>query len=136
MATARFLSRLLTWPVLLAMVFTLSTSVVLTGCGGQKEVGKEQEKPKLEMESLQVDQVSHIDIKIPDGQYLIVKVMMRNLELESRVLNPSDFTLRTITDKKAEQYSQPVEHLISNNFGKEFGPDKKEKLMDITSIQA
>ena len=45
-----------------------------------------------------------------------------------------DFTVRNITDLEEERYSLPVEKRMSTDFGKEFGNDKKTKILARQSL--
>lgn len=110
--------------------------VSFTGCGGgESSTSKEEGKKEslLKMSVVEVDQLSSLESKVPDGQYLVARVTMKNNSNETIVLDPTSFSLQNITDNEKDQYSQPAEKGLTNVFGKAYGVELKDKLMDYDS---
>jgi hypothetical protein len=109
----------------------VSVLVAFTGCGpGTSSQQEAKKEPPFLMSVEQVDQVSALDEKVADGQYLLAKVAFHNNSNNSIVLQPGDFILENITENEKERYSQPAEKGMSNAFGKVYGKAMKSKLMD------
>ena len=70
---------------------------------------------------------------MPDGQYLVARVSLKNPGNATIVLEPADFILENITKNEQERYSQPAEKGLASVFGRVYGRDLRERLMDNTS---
>jgi len=107
--------------------------VTLSGCtGGGTDTQQEAKKEApLTMAVQQVDQVSKLEDRVPDGQYLVTKLSLKNNTNTNIPLAPDDFSLQNITNSEKDRYSQPAEKGMSIAFGAVYGPDKKSKLMDL-----
>ncbi len=108
----------------------LSGAVVLSGCGGSSAQKEAKKEAPLTMSVLQLDQLSKLDEKVPDGQYLVARVALKNNTNATIVIQPTDFALQNITKNEKEQYSQPAEKGMTNAFGKAYGADLKDKVLD------
>jgi hypothetical protein len=119
--------------LLTAGLFGLLLTASLSGCtGSSTNAPAEKKEATLEMKVLQVDQLSKLGDKVPDGQYLVAKVAMKNMSNESIQANPTDFALENITENEAERYSQPAEKMMTVAFSREYGEALKDKLIDFT----
>lgn len=115
------------------LAFSLSACSALPG---GKAPSASVETPFLSLEVSQVDQRVRLGDKTPDGQYLVTKVTIKNLSNQSRVLNPPDFLLQNQTENEKDRYSQPAEKFLGFAFAREYGAEAKNKLVDITPINA
>lgn len=113
--------------------FMIFGAASMTGCGQPAEEAAEEKQAPLKMEIVQVDQLSRLADKYPDGQYLVAKAVIQNLSNQTIVVNPEDFALENITDKEEERYSQPVERMVTQPFIQEYGAAKQDKIVDIGS---
>ena len=121
------------------------TSVLLLGIGGifisactmpSASTKDDQKKPTLSIETLQVDQRAKLGNKIPDGQYLVTKVLMKNLSNDSLNLDPNGFQLQNITDNEKDRYSQPSEKSLSFAFVTDYSSSLRDKLVDTAPVKA
>lgn len=120
---------------LLALLMPLGI-MTLSACSGSSEEDQKPKAPVMSMETVQVDQVSKLGNKIPDGQYLVTRVAFKNLDTKSRVLDPSDFALQNETEDEKLRYSQPCERLLSNAFMTDYGQENRDKLIDMAPVNA
>ncbi len=106
---------------------------LLSGCGGGGETTQKEEKKvaPMKMEVLQVDQLSSLGDKTPDGQYLVAKVTMKNMSNKTIDMDFPNFKLENITDKEEERYSQPAERQMGRYFKQTYGPELLDKLFDV-----
>jgi hypothetical protein len=109
-----------------------SSVVAFSGCAGGGSSAEKEEKKQdpLTMSVVQLDQLSRMDEKTADGQYLVARVSLKNNTNATIVLLPDDFSLQNITKNETERYSQPVEKGMSNAFGKVYGEALGTKVMD------
>lgn len=115
--------------------FLVSGLVAFSGCGGGTNTQQEAKKePSMTINVEQIDQVSSLDDKVPDGQYLVAKVALKNNTNASIVLDPSGFALENITENEKERYSQPIEKGMTNAFGKVYGDELKSKMLDFDMV--
>lgn len=73
--------------------------VLMTGCAGKKTENAEKKETAFTMQVLEVNQLSALGTKTPDGQYLVVKTRLKNPGNKSLTLAPTEFVLQNITDK-------------------------------------
>lgn len=111
-----------------------SSGILLGGCMGSKSKVVEKKEPKIQMEVVQVDQLSALGDKEPDGQFLVARAHLKNLANKSILMQPGDFKLENITEDEKERYSQPAEKNIARQFTDTYGKDLKDKLVDIRAI--
>src|SRR4051794_23553596 len=101
--------------ILSSLGLMLPGVVMLSGCGGPEASQQEVKKdPPVVMSVLQVDQLSRLDDKVPEGQYLVARVSMKNTTNATIVLDPNDFSLQNITENEKDRYSQPEEKGLTN----------------------
>jgi len=111
--------------------FLVAGMAVFTGCGGGSAPQEEAKKePPMIMSVEQIDQVTTLDDKVADGQYLVAKVALRNNTNNTLALEPSNFVLQNITDNEKERYSQPAERGMTSPIGKTYGAELKSKVID------
>lgn len=128
MFSSRFSARLIATSC--AGLLLMGTVSLLAGCGGGASQETKKEEAPVKMAISQIDQVLHIGDKIADGQYWVIRGSMENTSTKSLVLQPTEFFLQNITDKPEEQFSQPAEKFMTQEFQKDFGKHLKDKLMD------
>lgn len=109
-------------------------SGLMSGCMGGKKAETDKKAPTMHMEVVQVDQLSSMGDKEPDGQFLVTKVTMKNLANTSFVMQPTDFKLENITEDEKERYSQPSERNMSKPFTDTYGKELTDKLVDISPV--
>jgi hypothetical protein len=109
--------------------------VSFTGCKGGGDSSQDEQKKvaPLTMSVAQIDQVSKLGEKVPDGQYVVARVSLKNNSNATIVLEPANFALQNITKNDAERYSQPVEAGLTNEFAKDYGEALKSKVIDYES---
>jgi hypothetical protein len=106
----------------------------LNGCVDDKKKSKLPPGRQLLLEIPRVYQFSKLGIQQSDGQYVILNIILTNQTNETMEIRVRDFTVRNITDLEEERYSLPVEKRMSTDFGKEFGNDKKTKILERQSL--
>lgn len=107
----------------------------VSGCSATTNQTQAQQKDEtLKMEIVQVDQLSRLGNKTPDGQFIVAKASIKNLSNQTTTMNPPDFMLENITDNEAERYSQPAEKFLGFAFTKSYGEENKDKLVDVTPM--
>ncbi|WP_373532377.1 hypothetical protein [Vampirovibrio sp.] len=121
--------------VLSCFGFLAFNSFIFTGCANQNKASQEETKEDVvSLQVMQLDQWSKLDDKIPDGQYLVAKVQVKNLSNKTLVMPPADFALQNITDDEKDRYSQPVERYMTLPFANTYGTLLRDKLIDTTDI--
>lgn len=121
----------------MALLLLVAFGFLLSACAMPSATSKdEQQKPKLSMEIKQVDQRLQLGDKTSDGQYLITKVLFKNLSNESLNLEPNAFQLQNITDNEKDRYSQPSEKGFSYAFTKTYSEQLRDKLVDTAPVKA
>lgn len=109
----------------------LGGSMAMSGClPGKKSEKADQKESTVKMEVRQLDQLSQMGNKIPDGQYLVARVSLKNTGNKSLNISARDFKLQNITEDEKERYSQPMEQGMSRAFMDTFGKALKDKLLD------
>jgi hypothetical protein len=110
-------------------------SLSLSACNSTSSTDQAAKKDSgLKMEVTQVDEVSKLGNKVPDGQYMIAKVSILNPTNQDMRLLPTDFALENITKNESERYSQAAESGLSFAFVQEYGPDSRDKLVDMAPM--
>jgi hypothetical protein len=84
----------------------------------------------VQMQVVQLDQLTKLGKKTADGQYLVAKMMIKNVSNQPVSLDPSSFALEFIADKEKDRYTQAAEKGIGHDFSAAYGRETKEKLMD------
>ncbi len=105
--------------------------LAFSGCFPSSKNQAEQKEQLFKMEVVQVDQALRIADKLADGQFLVVKIVMKNLSNKTLVVEPADFTLENITDDEKERYSQPPERAMVSHLVKAYGKAHKDRFMDL-----
>jgi hypothetical protein len=119
--------------VLALSCFGLLLTGALSGCGGGSSQQEEKKIELLKMDVSQLDQFSKLDDKTADGQFMVVKVNLKNLSNQTVVLTPSDFNLENITTEEKDRYSQPSEKNIGGPFSRVYGDSEKDKIMALNN---
>lgn len=109
----------------------LGGSMALSGClPGKKSENADQKESAVKMEVREVDQLSQMGNKTPDGQYIVARVSLKNTGNKNLTISARNFNLQNITDDEKERYSQPLELGVNRAFMDTFGKALKDKLLD------
>jgi hypothetical protein len=106
----------------------------LNGCVDDRKRSKLPSEEQLLLDIPRVYQFSTVGTQEADGQYVILNIILTNQTNETMAIHVRDFTVRNITNFEEERYSLPVEKRMSVDFGKEFGNDKKTKVLERRSL--
>jgi hypothetical protein len=121
----------------LTVALMLAAAPVLTGCGGggaapppPPPAEQTAENAPLRLDIVKIEQTEHIgNLKAEGGKYAVVNLKLENNSKGDITVKPTDFSIRNITDKPEEQYTQSVESNLGNEFSNMFGPERAAKFL-------
>lgn len=109
-------------------------AVLLTfaGCAAPQQTQQTTEElPDIvEMRVVQVDQYTRLGDKKADGQYVVARIMLKNVSSESIMMSPAQWKLKNVAGPEEDQYSQPPERGMTPGFVKVYGAENKDKVVD------
>ena len=88
--------------------------------------------PYAELRVLEIDQLSKLDTKTADGQFVVTKLSFKNISKEDLGFNSTDLKIRYMPEDSdvKDQYSQGIEPGLKPDFGKAYPADAKDKMLD------
>jgi len=108
---------------------------LVSGCTPPAPQQVQEEVPApLDLLVNQVDQVTRIDKKISDGQFVIIQVNFMDKTNKPIILAKEDIMLETATEEEANYYTQPLETNLSFAFSAEYGKELQDKVLGMEGL--
>jgi hypothetical protein len=105
------------------------------GCGDSNKKPETPLEERFQLEIPRIYQYSKIGKRQADGQYVVLNVVLTNLTNITMNIAAGDFEVRNITSSPEERYSLPVEKLMANHFGNEFGTEGASRVLERSSFE-
>lgn len=116
-------------------LMTLLGMSVLSGCAASPPPEVKQEAPPpMDLLISQIDQVTKIDKKLADGQFVIIQANFMDKTTKPIILSKDDIVLETATDDQANYYTQPLETGLSFAFGTDYGKDLQDRVLGTAGL--
>ena len=112
----------------LALITMISMPLLLVACGGKPATPTAT--PTLQVAVTQADQYKQLGSKIPDGQYVVLKLNLQNSATEGLNVTPGDFQIEKVSANASDKYTQKNETGLSSPFTTLYGMENRDKLLE------